>query len=138
MEAFSKEVNDELLVQFKALNKHIECAASLNKKPAEERLSVDASMESLQQVLGFKLYSSQVLCINYLMSNPLVNHLVHFGIGNGKTLLCISLAVLLANKLAQSVFIVSKNEHLVQRDFKKYQRLIKSMNLNANLNFCAK
>lgn len=46
---------------------------------------------------------------------------MQFGIGNGKTLLSITLAVLIAIETKKSVFIISKNEHLVQRDIKKYE-----------------
>lgn len=85
-------------------------------------------------MLGFKLYSSQILCINYIIDNVKLNHLINFGIGNGKTLLCISLAILLAKTNNHSVFVVSKNEHLVQRDFVKYEKIIKGLGLSANLN----
>ena len=70
-------------------------------------------LEKLQQNLGFKLYSSQILCINYICDNLQASHLIHFGIGNGKTLISIVLAILIALKTKLSVIIIGKNEHLV-------------------------
>lgn len=85
-------------------------------------------------MLGFKLYASQLLCLNFILENIEANQFIKFGIGNGKTLLSVTLAILLATEKKKSVFIVSKNDHLVQRDIKKYEQLIQSMKLNANLN----
>jgi len=78
------------------------------------------------------------LCLNYILENIETNHFIQFGIGNGKTLLSTTLAILLATKMNLSVFIISKNEHLVQRDIKKYEKLILVMQLNANLNQISK
>ena len=61
------------------------------------------------------------------------NHFIEFGIGNGKTLLSIALAIIIARDYRKSVFIVGKNEHLVQRDIKKYEDIIRKMGLNSNL-----
>jgi preprotein translocase subunit SecA len=58
---------------------------------------------------------------------------MNIGIGNGKTLLCTSIAIIIALKFNKPVFVVSKNEHLILRDYKKYEDLIVSLSLNTNV-----
>lgn len=106
---------------FETSNKQIKLVKEFCKQSENEKLKVIETLEQVQELLGFKLYASQLLCINYIFENLNANHFIQFGIGNGKTLLSITLAVLIAIETKKSVFIVSKNEHLVQRDIKKYE-----------------
>lgn len=92
------------------------------------------TIQEVETYLGFKLYASQILCLNFILANHTYNSFISFGIGNGKTLLAATLAILLAKKTNKSVFIVSKNEHLVQRDMKHFEKVISWVKLNANLN----
>ena len=59
---------------------------------------------------------------------------INFGIGNGKTLIATILGILLANKYKEPVVILSKYDHLVLRDQKKYSKLISSFGLATNIN----
>ncbi len=54
--------------------------------------------------------------------------------GNGKTLLCVAIAIIFAKLRNIPVFIVGKNAHLVLRDSKKFEPLILSMDLKTNTN----
>lgn len=113
MEAFSDETITELFTLFEKHNSHIPSVAKFNQAPQDKRLWVSSELEKLQQVLGFNHYCSQVMCINYILSSLQENHLMHFGIGNGKTLICLTLAILIARTKMCPVFIIGKNEHLV-------------------------
>ena len=44
--------------------------------------------------------------------------------GNGKTLLCVAIAIIIAKLRNIPVFIIGKNAHLVLRDSKKFEQLI--------------
>ncbi|KEJ82674.1 hypothetical protein OXYTRIMIC_191 [Oxytricha trifallax] len=57
-----------------------------------------------------------------------------FWVGNGKTLLCSTYAILLAQQYKEPVFVIGKNEHLVLRDEKNFEKLIISSSLNVNVN----
>ncbi|KEJ82837.1 hypothetical protein OXYTRIMIC_444 [Oxytricha trifallax] len=60
-----------------------------------------------------------------------------FWVGNGKTLLCSTYAILLAQQYKEPVFVIGKNEHLVLRDEKNFEKLIISspqQSLNVNVN----
>jgi hypothetical protein len=54
--------------------------------------------------------------------------------GNGKTLLCVAIAIIIAKLRNIPVFIIGKNAHLVLRDSKKFEQLILSMGLKTNTN----
>src|SRR6202451_1121447 len=54
--------------------------------------------------------------------------------GNGKTLLCVAIAIIIAKLRNIPVFIIGKNAHLVLRDSKKFEQLIISMGLKTNTN----
>ena len=91
-------------------------------------------MGNLETLLGITLYPSQLLCLNFLIGNLHSNNLICFGIGNGKTLLCTALAIVIAKQLQKSVFIVSKNEHLVSRDQKHFEKVVTKMGLATSFN----
>ena len=54
--------------------------------------------------------------------------------GNGKTLLCAAVAIIIAKLRNISVFIIGKDTHNVLRDSKKFEWLILSMGLKTNTN----
>ena len=54
--------------------------------------------------------------------------------GNGKTLLCVAIAIIIAKLRNIPIFIIGKNAHLVLRDSKKFEQLILSMGLKTNTN----
>ena len=54
--------------------------------------------------------------------------------GNGKTLVGVSIAIILAKLRNIPVFIIAKNGHLVLRDSKKFEQLILLMGLKTNTN----
>src|ERR1700722_9537042 len=74
------------------------------------------------------------MCLNYLMRKSYKYAFINFGIGNGKTLLATSLAIATAIDLQKTVFILGKNEHLIFRDQKRFEPMIRKMGLNTNLN----
>jgi preprotein translocase subunit SecA len=54
---------------------------------------------------------------------------LNFGIGNGKTLLCTSLAIILGLRAEKPVIILGKQEYLPYRDHKKFKEMIKECGL---------
>jgi preprotein translocase subunit SecA len=54
--------------------------------------------------------------------------------GNGKTLLGVTTAILFAKLRKTPTFIIGKNAHLILRDSKKFEALICSMDLKTNTN----
>jgi preprotein translocase subunit SecA len=68
------------------------------------------------------------------MGNLKDNCFISFGMGNGKTLLCVAIAIIFAKLRGVPVFIIGKNAHLVLRDSKKFEQLILSMGLKTNTN----
>jgi hypothetical protein len=56
------------------------------------------------------------MCINYLIYNDSRYNFINFGIGNGKTLLCVIIAILWSIHKKENVFIISKFDHLAIRD----------------------
>jgi hypothetical protein len=68
------------------------------------------------------------------MENLKDNCFISFGMGNGKTLLCVAIAIIFAKLRKIPVFIIGKNAHLVLRDSKKFEQLILSMGLKTNTN----
>jgi hypothetical protein len=54
--------------------------------------------------------------------------------GNGKTLLGAAIAIIFAKLRKIPVFIIGKNGHLTLRDSKKFESLIKSVDLEINTN----
>ena len=54
--------------------------------------------------------------------------------GNGKTLLCVAIAIIIAKLRRTPVFIIGKNAHLVLRDSKKFEQLALSMGLKTSTN----
>ena len=87
----------------------------------------------IQNCLKIKLHPLQLLCLNYFQQSK-ANIFATFGIGNGKTLLCTITAIMKATLFQRSVFIISKHEHLVQRDYKYFENLVQVLNLFSN--FC--
>ncbi|CDW82389.1 UNKNOWN [Stylonychia lemnae] len=138
IEGLSTNIIFDLLKLFETKNNDNDQVKQFSLKNDQDKLEASLTLERLQKHLGFKLYESQILCMNYIQSYLKSNHFIQFGIGNGKTLLSITLAIMISIDTQNSVFIVSKNEHLVQRDIKKYESLIQKMNLNCNLNQCSK
>jgi preprotein translocase subunit SecA len=74
------------------------------------------------------------MALNFLLSSSERFSFIQFGIGNGKTLLSCLVSILLAKSKGKSVFILSKMDHLILRDAKKFENLIRSSGLDTNVN----
>lgn len=90
----------------------------------------------IQNCLKIKLHPLQLLCLNYFQQSE-DDTFATFGIGNGNTLLCSITAIMKATLFQRSVFIVSKYEHLVQRDYKYFENLVQELNLFSNFCQCS-
>ncbi|KEJ82485.1 Protein translocase subunit SecA [Oxytricha trifallax] len=88
----------------------------------------------LQQIIGFDFLSLQKLALNYLLWEDSKFSFINIGVGNGKTLLCSTLAALYAKSSQLPVFIIGKNDHLILRDEKRFEQLVTSLSLNINVN----
>jgi hypothetical protein len=86
--------------------------------------------------MHFEFHTVQKLCLNFITSNIKTNIFSKFGIGNGKTLLCTALAVYLVSTEKVPVFVVSKNDHLILRDHKRFEKMLTSMDLHSAVNLC--
>lgn len=95
---------------------------------------LDATMSFIQEHLRFKFHLIQGLCLNYLTTFQKRYEFLQFGIGNGKTLLCVVMALYYAKKSNSPVLIIGRNEYLVLRDCKKFSPLISSLGLESNVN----
>ncbi|KEJ82377.1 hypothetical protein OXYTRIMIC_535 [Oxytricha trifallax] len=100
----------------------------------ENQLIKSESLGKLEGLLGFQFLSLQKLCINYSLHDAKPYQFYNFGIGNGKTLLCATLAILLTNDNQKSTIIIGKNDYLVLRDEKRFSDVIIKSGLNINYN----
>ncbi|KEJ83066.1 Helicase conserved C-terminal domain containing protein [Oxytricha trifallax] len=131
---FNENEQKKLLSQFKKLNLLSISVNQFAKSVGQKAFTDSRQMLRLQQILGFKFLTLQRLCINYLLWEDTQYSFINFGVGNGKTLLCSTLAALKSKLLQKIVFVVGKNEHLVLRDEKKFESIITSLGLNVNVN----
>ena len=59
---------------------------------------------------------------------------LNFGIGNGKSLLCSTLAIILKKIQNKNVIILNKSDYLTYRDYQKFKNCIDSCDLRCSRN----
>ena len=59
---------------------------------------------------------------------------LNFGIGNGKSLLCSTLAIILKKIQPKNVIILNKSDYLTYRDYQKFKDCIESCDLRCARN----
>ncbi|KEJ82814.1 Protein translocase subunit secA [Oxytricha trifallax] len=129
---FTTEQKATAYQQLQFLNRNSKEMEQFLRRPVKDAFKPTQFQKKLEEHLGFSLLP-QTLCINYLMQCQSSRAFVNFGMGNGKTLMCICIATHLAQSTQTPVFIVGKNDHLVLRDEKTYQSTITGMGIRVNV-----
>ncbi|KEJ82417.1 hypothetical protein OXYTRIMIC_509 [Oxytricha trifallax] len=100
----------------------------------ESHVSQNEGIQAIEKLLGFSFLTLQRLCLKFVLRSQQRCVFLNFGIGNGQTLFCASLAVLLALQLNKSCIIIGKSDYLLLRDEKRFQNMIIGSELNVNYN----
>src|SRR3569833_228115 len=101
---------------------------------SEEYIVESSVMKLISEKLRISFLALQRLCFNFVCSSKEQKQFIHFGIGNGKTMLCVSLGIHFVLKEKKPVFIIGKSNYLVLRDEKNFEKLISSFKINVNVN----
>lgn len=59
---------------------------------------------------------------------------MNFGIGNGKSLICSTLAIILKRVSNRSIIILNKSDYLTYRDYLKFKACIEECDLHCSYN----
>jgi len=112
-----------MLKLFQSKNKKVTSVQDFSITAFEQ--PIQEVYEQIQAVFKRKFLQVQELCIRYVMANLDKRMYINFGMGNGKTLLCTALAILLATRTNSPVYIFTKGAYLAYRDHLKFSKLIK-------------
>jgi preprotein translocase subunit SecA len=75
------------------------------------------------------------MCISYVLQHLDERcQFLNFGIGNGKSLLCTSIAIILRKIQPNNVIILNSSEYLTYRDYHKFKDCIDNCGLRCSLN----
>ena len=96
---------------------------------------VKGLLEKIEDSFQGKFHFLQQMCIQYVLQHLEERcQFLNFGIGNGKSLLCTTLAIILKKISTNNVIILNTSEYLTYRDYHKFKDCIDSCELRCSLN----
>ena len=123
----------KLIHQFASMNTHMDDLEFFSVRPYNSQIS--HLLKTIEGNFKGKFHFLQLLCLQYVLQNLDERcQFLNFGIGNGKSLICSTLAIIIKSVCDKSVIILNKNEYLTYRDYSKFKDCIEQCDLNCSYN----